>query len=291
MADNEITIYPYSVRPYDRARPLEQVLGQIARDQLQDRNRTIKGVEIRTEDIQHHDGGLWLMDFVLLRYEGPGRAAYDRPTRDFQMGEHERFSEETAALYDPGSGHLLVQYNHRGVRAGRMVDYFGTYGGNNADAYERQVIYDHDVAAKLRSMRIFRKINVAVDPGAITDADREHGLGLGDTVRLHDRYGGNYIELTLSARYARGPNGLSNRVRDLIERLKGHVDRGEDDVQKLKVRGTEAPDEPAETLDLVAERKRQSVEIPLGQGRRYPREARYRALRGVWDEWRHELQR
>lgn len=279
-----VNVHAYRIHTLNRSRSLEAVLEQVSGDAISKRNRFLAGVDLRVEDIRKTDSGdLWLMDFVLMRYEGPAKVAHQRPASDWDLEEDDRFGEETAALFDPSAQSLYVQFNHRGVRAARMVDYFSKYSPSHNDAFDPHVEYEDGLDARLERLSSIRKLNVGVATDAISDANKDNDLALSHAAAIHRELGGNFVEITVQARYVRH-GGLSNKARELLKRLKGHVDKGDDQVKRLKVKGFDDEREVSDELDLISERKSSTFEASAGDGRRLTRDQRYRGLQRARSE-------
>lgn len=157
-------IHAYKVESVDGSRPLEEVLRLIEEEEsLRERIRLINQVELRAESVSQQNR-LWLMDFVRIRTShGPGKVGRDSEVEGFEFEEEEGFGEETAALFDPESGYILVQYNHFGVRAGAIADYLSAYDGTEGSLYTFKPKYDEDVERRLLNHGITRKISFCLD--------------------------------------------------------------------------------------------------------------------------------
>lgn len=282
-------VYAYKVVPREDSRPLDDLLGDIEDVELSDRLRHIKTVELRLDELTKRQG-CWLMDFVRARYAGPGKMSENDPVSGFDFQQGERFGEETAALYDPRSGYLLVQYNHFGVRAGAIQEYFTQINHDEVNVYELVPKYDAETERKLRRKTIFRKLDFKIVPARMTRQDRHRGEALSDVINLGHQYDANNITVTVSAsrENLRGLN--METVRNSINSLKRYMKLDEEAIKSLKITGKDNIDDETEVLDLIAQRLfLEYNDLRLGPDLRIPLEDRWGALQRARRAWRDEL--
>lgn len=283
-------VHAYKVEFTDGSQPLEEVLQQIENEQsLRGRIRLINQVELRAESITQQDG-LWLMDFVRIRTShGPGKVGRDSEVEGFEFEEEEGFGEETAALYDPTTGYILIQYNHFGVRAGAIADYFSAYDGSENNLYTFKPKYDEDVERRLLNHGITRKISFCLDVTRMSEQDRQRGRPLSEAIDYGRQNGADKIKVEISVQGARN-RSLAQGALDGLTALRSILGQNPDAVTKLEVSGKENQDSVTEVLDLIAHRL--SVEfndLALGADLRYPRDERWRALTRAKNGWRQVL--
>jgi hypothetical protein len=283
-------VHAYKVEFTDGSQPLEEVLQQIENEQsLRERIRLINQVELRAESITQQDG-LWLMDFVRIRTShGPGKVGRDSEVEGFEFEEEEGFGEETAALYDPTTGYMLIQYNHFGVRAGAIADYFSAYDGTENNLYTFKPKYDEDVERRLLNHGITRKISFCLDVTRMSEQDRQRGRPLSEAIDYGRQNGADKIKVEISVQGERN-RSLAQGALDGLTALRSILGQNPDAVTKLEVSGKENQDSVTEVLDLIAHRL--SVEfndLVLGADLRYPRDERWRALTRAKNGWRQVL--
>lgn len=283
-------VHAYKVEFTDGSQPLEEVLQQIENEQsLRERIRLINQVELRAESIAQQDG-LWLMDFVRIRTShGPGKVGRDSEVEGFEFEEEEGFGEETAALYDPTTGYILIQYNHFGVRAGAIADYFSAYDGTENNLYTFKPKYDEDVERRLLNHGITRKISFCLDVTRMSEQDRQRGRPLSEAIDYGRQNGADKIKVEISVQGERN-RSLAQGALDGLAALRSILGQNPDAVTKLEVSGKENQDSVTEVLDLIAHRL--SVEfndLVLGADLRYPRDERWRALTRAKNGWRQVL--
>lgn len=249
----------------------------------------INQVELRAESIAQQDG-LWLMDFVRIRTShGPGKVGRDSEVEGFEFEEEEGFGEETAALYDPTTGYILIQYNHFGVRAGAIADYFSAYDGTENNLYTFKPKYDEDVERRLLNHGITRKISFCLDVTRMSEQDRQRGRPLSEAIDYGRQNGADKIKVEISVQGERN-RSLAQGALDGLAALRSILGQNPDAVTKLEVSGKENQDSVTEVLDLIAHRL--SVEfndLVLGADLRYPRDERWRALTRAKNGWRQVL--
>jgi len=283
-------IHAYKVESVSGSRPLEEVLRQIEGEQsLRERIRLINQVELRAESVSHQDG-LWLMDFVRIRTShGPGRVGRDSEVEGFEFDEEEGFGEETAALYDPDSGYILVQYNHFGVRAGAIADYLSAYDGTENNLYTFKPKYDEDVERRLLNHGITRKISFCLDVTRMSEQDRQRGRPLSEAIDYGRQNGADKIRIEISVQGERH-RSLAQGALDSLAALRSIIGQNPDAVTKLEVSGKESQDSVTEVLDLIAHRLSiEFTDLVLGVDLRYPRDERWRALIRAKNGWRQML--
>src|SRR5690606_19379124 len=283
-------VHAYKVEFTDGSQPLEEVLQQIENEQsLRERIRLINQVELRAESITQQDG-LWLMDFVRIRTShGPGKVGRDSEVEGFEFEEEEGVGEETAALYDPTTGYMLIQYNHFGVRAGAIADYFSAYDGTENNLYTFKPKYDEDVERRLLNHGITRKISFCLDVTRMSEQDRQRGRPLSEAIDYGRQNGADKIKVEISVQGERN-RSLAQGALDGLTALRSILGQNPDAVTKLEVSGKENQDSVTEVLDLIAHRL--SVEfndLVLGADLRYPRDERWRALTRAKNGWRQVL--
>lgn len=283
-------VHAYKVESVDGSRPLEEVLRQIeGEESLRERIRLINQVELRVESVSQQNGS-WLMDFVRIRTShGPGKVGRDSEVEGFEFDEEEGFGEETAALYDPASGYILVQYNHFGVRAGAIADYLSAYDGTENSLYTFKPKYDEDVERRLLSHGITRKISFCLDVTRMSEQDRQRGRPLSEAIDYGRQNGADKIKVEISVQGERH-RSLAQNALDSLSALRSILGQNPDAVTKLEVSGKESQDSVTEVLDLIAHRL--SIEfndLVLGADLRYPRDERWRALVRARNGWRQIL--
>lgn len=287
--DGRMKIHLFKVVRHENTEPLEDLLTRVSADDIEARLRVVGSHDVRIENVGRDRGGYWMLDFGMLRYEhGPGRARKDRPIVGFDFEEGEAFGEETAALYDPRSGCMLVQYNHFGVRSGAIQKYLCSYDPGMANAYELAVVFDHDTERKLAAKTFFTRLSVTMAVSRLTEADRDAKVALSEAISIGGEYGARNISFSMSMGPGRH-NGLDSvGIKKALKWVKGILHAEESAISKAEVVCKENPDGVAEVLDLVQQRLTISLnDIPLGEDLRFSQDDRWRGLlraRRAWDD-------
>lgn len=276
--------------------PLQEPLQEILGVTLENRLRLVNQQELRVEDIRPPQSRgnatpYWLVDFTRLRFEhGPGRANRHDPIQGFDLAGDEGFGEETAALYDPGTGYMLIQYNHFGVRAGAIQEYFSVFSGALARSYEFRVKMDESSEIRLAQKHILKKIHFKVAAAKMTAQQRQAGVSLSRAIDLSDALHGETIEVTITS--ARGQGGALqfNGLQSMIDTLRNLVFQGALSgtpvVEKFEVVGKNTPADRAEAIDMLTPKVEQVVDgVVIGADRRYTRDSRWHALVRARNGW------
>ncbi|ELV7515518.1 hypothetical protein QMU85_000473 [Photobacterium damselae] len=274
----------------DVTEDLDEVLTQVQEDTLEERIKTIGQAQIRIEHIQQDDDGNWKLDFVKFRdVHGPGKASRGTPVIGFEFNEGEVFCEETAAIYFPATGYILVQYNHHGVRAAAIEEYFSMYTADSDNQYTLRPKYDEEADRRFNNRVATKKIALAIDPRLLTQGDRDANTGLSQAIDLGNRSNASKVEITISAGRGRDSalNGFIDRTITAMRRLVGE---NPDSVSRLDVGIVDNLDNKMQVLDLIAHRLvRNFTDINVGEDKRWPRESRYRAIVRAARGWRRLL--
>jgi len=283
-------VHAFKVELSDGSSSLEDVLQQIAGEvRLRERIRLVNQIELRAESIDQQDG-LWLLDFVRIRTNhGPGKVGRDTEVEGFDFEDEEGFGEETAALYDPTTGYILIQYNHFGVRAGAISDYLSAFDGTTNNLYTFKPKFDEDVERRLLNQGITKKIRFSLDVTRMSAQDRQRGRALSEAIEYGRSNGADKIKVEISVQGERG-RGLAQGALESLTALRNIVGQNPEAVQKLEVAGKENEDSVTEVLDLLGHRL--SIEfsdMAVGNDLRYPRDERWRALIRAKNGWNRIL--
>ena len=276
-------IYAYKVlMDHPDTKPLEQALADCAAKKLPERLVDHGSVRLRLEDCRPRNG-LLEMNFVSLRLgSAPVRVAEDRPAAEIRIAKDEFFGEETACLYDPGSGYLLVQYNHYGPRISgiRETLRYGEKGIRHG--YEFVPKLHPTSEARIRSLTLVSRVEVSFSIPNLSQVGKR--LSVGESIDLAQAFGAQRLDIVLGSRTGLVIGPIHEWLVQLL-RLGGHKDAA---IHKLTVRASEEDDGPRETIDLLADRLVRDWPLPP-TGRRVPLETRLQALRQTHREWRWEL--
>lgn len=270
--------------------PLEDVLDLVNKQpNLRQRIKIVGTVEMRAEYIEHRDG-LWLIDFVRIRTDhGPGKVGRSSQIQGIPFNTDEGFGEETAALYDPLTGYMLIQYNHFGVRAGSIGDYLSIYDGSKTNVYSLNPKFDNDVERRLAKKGITKKIALSIDISKMNDKDRLAGTPLSEAISIGRDANANKISIVLSAGGGKSKS-LSETASSIFNSAKTLFRMNPEAVTKLEFRGKDDKDSVIEVIDLIGQRLSVSFDkLKPGADLRYPREERWTALIRAKNGWKDDL--
>lgn len=277
-------VHLYQVLTDDKSKPIEQLLEEVQGLSLESRLRSINNREMRLDHVERVANGLWMLDFTVLRFDnGPGRASKSSPLRDFDLHEGEGFGEGTAAIYDPVSGHIALQYNHYGARAAAICAYLSTLD-DKPNGYEFRISLNDTALARLKKKTVFTRLELKVAPAQLSNAFRKANVALCSALAAQqDTFGGDLIsiEVGLDRHSKTSTLPIGKTLKSLI-----HLAQGERDaVRHLQVSGKDSDVSPIDVVDLLEEARATTFkDMPLSGGLRYPLDDRLnrieRALRG-----------
>lgn len=272
-------------------RALEVTLASLQALPLSGRVFTINNVEHRVDDLQHDPlTGFWFFNIVKKRSgHGPGKYAAVQPVQGFSFAPGESFAEDTAALYDPATRDMYIQYNHIGVRHTGIATYFSKAAGTEP-YYRILPKLERDAERRLQTQEVTRRVELGFDLTKMTAADYQAGNSLTQMAALGSGCDADriYITMTISARDPR--KRLDRKVKDNLLGIltsagltKARVVGGDEPpvtVLQKKRGGTKeivgkGDFEPIDLLDGLVETE---VNILLGSDYRMPLADRYRAL-------------
>lgn len=282
-------IHAYNVSAQGAA-TLDTLFTQVQGYTLEQRLRSISGSEIRVEAAEQRNN-LWFVDFGGIRPDGPGRASAATPIEDFDLDDTEGFAHETAALYDPASSFIVMQYNHFGPRSGRIQAYLSMLAremGNGGpsthpegDGFAFFPVLKPSAADRLNSMGIVKNVEFSFYvPGVLAnDGGQRQALGAllnNPLIGSADR-----VRIQLAASRDRAGSLAVNHVRQVVSDLLGV----RDELFDLSVMAKETEESPTEPVDLVEARL--EADIPVQRiGRRYGRDERWQVLQQAFATWR-----
>lgn len=293
----EMAVHLFEVRELNPTPPLADLLERIHADGIADRLRNVGQQEIRLEAIapplsNGNSTPYWLLDFTKIRFEnGPGKASRGEPIEGFDLDPDQGFGEETAALYDPSRGVILIQYNHHGVRSGIIKNYFSLYGHdqNEIGSYEFNIRMDEGADVRFAQKQIITRMHFKIAPPRITDAFRAGNVSLGRSLDVSDNLGAETIEIIVSA--GRGMNAALSfpRATALVRQLMRMrpADDGRDPViSKLEVAGRDSVVDALDVVDLLKPKLEQRIgDLVLGPDRRYTQQSRWEGLLRARNGW------
>lgn len=270
--------------------PLPDLLTTISQLPLLDRIRALSYGEMRLDYAEpprsaNNASPFWLLDFVKLRFDhGPGKVGKTTLTEGFDLNPDEGFGEETAVLYDADSNHMVVQYNHHGVRASAIERYLNIFNHNPGDVsgYTLAVKLDPTSEVRLAQKNYITKLHFKVAPAQMTAAHRRGNVGVRRALAMNDAQGGNTIEVTIAA--APREHLLAAPIMAMIESLKNMVSADQQDgvraVAQFEVDGKVDLLDRADGINMISPKLEASIDGLMlgGDDRRYTRRSRWDGL-------------
>lgn len=193
------------------------------------------------------DGPLHLMNFVTAEFAGPGRTGQSAPVSPIGLRDGEYFAHETAALYDPERGILILETGVGGMGPGAIKTYFREFSPDCVVSLPRRI--DQDAAARARRFQVYRRLHLQVSMGPVSEYERR--LGTGVLQSLGDGYHAQLIDIVLKCSRRKDDSLTESRMKSIIEA----VTNSSDDLnyEKVQVYGREEEDDHLELIDLIAQ--------------------------------------
>jgi len=282
-------VHLYKVSRSEEIPLLETMIQNIAGVPLENRIRQVTTQPIRMDDPIAPDDkfkGVWRLSFLKFRSEGPGRASPSTVAKSIPLAEGESFSEDTAAIYDPESKALVVQYNHYGPRASAIEDYFTVWTGAQHARYALLLQINQAAQARLRNKKLFTRLKFRVAPDRISDHWKKANISLATSLKRTAEIGdGDWISVEISM--DRQEHNRSLDIFDKIQSFIGLADEPRDAVTLLEIRGRDAVGEAVDSVNLINERVEKLYrDLPLDEGRRIPMEVRWNCLYDAYTTWK-----
>lgn len=290
ISQKPLRVNLFKLREGDDSSPLSDLLELIDAHTLEQRTRKVGYQYYRLETIEgpHGPRSYWLLDFCKLRYDdGPGRASRVAATKSFDLAEDEGFAEETAALYDPDSGFLAIQYNHHGPRSGVIATYLSAYDHEIVNDYEFMLQLNPDAQARLDNKKIFSKLQIRVAPALLSKAFKRKNVAVVTTLeKTQELYQSDYVAVTV------GLEARSNASLSLQRWLNAFKEMATDErkaVDTLVISGRDDAGASLDPVDLINEKLEYEYrDIELDDGRRLTWESRRSALVRSYNGWRKQ---
>ncbi len=200
QADSPMRVHLYKVESDAAAPELSTTLEAINQLPLEHRLKDVGYQKIRLELAKEPKapGRFWCLDFCKLRNQGPGRAAPNKASTSFNLDADERFSEETAAVFDPVSGYLALQYNHYGPRSGSIADYLSLFLDPGL-SYDLQLKLDPSVQARVKKKVQFTGFGYRVAPAKLSPQWKLKNVAMNTALqRQQATYGGDWVTIDIS---------------------------------------------------------------------------------------------
>lgn len=283
-------LHLYKLSVGDGSRSLEETLEALSQTNLADRVRKLVTQPYRLEEVKPPtaDEPFWLADFTKVRYDGgPGKASDGTPVESFEMAGGYGFAEETAMLYDPKTGYIVMQYNHHGPRAQSISEYLSIFDLEQPNSYEFLLQLNAAAQARLKNKTIFTRLKIRVAPAKLSDAFRKANVSLVTALESQATFvGGDFVVVEIGLeRENKGSLKLKKWLPSFIKM----ANQEHEAVNSLTISGRDGIDQPIDPVDLIHERLETVIrDMPLDAGLRYPTEDRYKALKRAYTGWKKD---
>ncbi|MGY8915359.1 MAG: DUF6731 family protein [Flavobacteriales bacterium] len=275
-----IVVHAFKVEGYDKkAKALDVIIKKIEKLKLEERVRTVGSSEMRLDSIVKK-GRVYFLDFSSFRYvNAPGKASRKTDVKDIDFGIDGAAAEETAAIYDPVSNHIFVQYNHYGARHGRIGAYFSAIDEKPENQYYLETRFEKNIEQRLARKKIIKKIHFRVSSDPISKADKSAGQSLQGALKSATDLNGEYIEITIGASRIKKSSLDKKGIGATLGWLTKRMGVDGDSVTLMEVTGKEDEESVSETLNLLGNKLNVKIaDIKVGPGLRYSRDDRWKAV-------------
>lgn len=296
----KMSVHLFKVTKNESTQPLSDLLEKISQDDLQTRVIDIAGTKVRLEDIlkpmsKGNQSRYWLLNFIKFRFENaPGKAKLDSQTEGFELAPNEGFGEETAALYDPKSNYMIIQYNHNGVRSHAIQEYFCLYGhtSESISGYELNIKLDPTTEERFLKKKYITKVQIKIAPFDILTQFRDADVSLTDMLKLSERSNSNHIELTLAAPKGESLKGkFARNFTGFLRKLMSHDSEENSRIlSKFNVSGKVELEDRAEAINMLAAKLKLTIDnLQIGDDLRYTLKSRWEGLSRAANGWHQYL--
>ncbi|MES2832757.1 MAG: DUF6731 family protein [Pseudomonadota bacterium] len=229
---------------------------------------------------------IWVMRFSRLREDNwPGVTTLNDVSKDLDLDQDSFLSEDTYVLFDTEQNKVVVQYNHIGVRPGKIQEYLSQWVDFSSGGYRLLPVFTNDTMAKYKAKQIVTSVEVAID--GITPEDLTYFNGGGLMAAVSGAVNSDAVKMkvvfSVDARI-KTTRLKRSFVTDLVEKVMGRG--GEDD--KIIVHAKEEESDAVELLNLLESRKCVEYDgdsVPRTSGRRLDPDTMFQMLRQAYREW------
>jgi len=290
MSTKKIRIDFYQVNLGDTAtETFEGVLARIG--SLPDNNSRTAKLSEHYFRLQELDRDTHKITGELIRIrmdQMPLRAKLDGKTKPIVFDVDEGLGEETAFLYYPQTGVLVIQRNRFGVTTGAFASYIEQKAALDY-LVEFDPILEEDVMKRMAKMRLIRQFEVKVASAKNAQFLKSEGFALGTVADQMKDLEAPRVSVLFSMGRKRGGLRLE-RVLASAKRLIKLAHEHDEAVEKVLLSGRNEDNEE-EVLDLLQNRMAEFAILKLDDLRRIPYEVRRDALEKAWTKRRDELNR
>ena len=285
--ETAVRFEPFKITKDDKSQDLDEVLKAVQKkSDLDKRIVQVGGADIRLDEVKWDKSKkFWLLDFTSFRDgPGPGKASKVKPVKGHQYNQDENPTEETAALFYPKTSHLIVQYNHHGVKIGRILAYLSLFVKSKANAYDYEVLLDKNEVAKFKNREGTRKYVVKVAPEAVTVKDWDAGAPIGRTIHAGRAAGAQAVTISMSMGNNKG--FLSKKAETELEKLEQMIEKGNaKGVEQARINLIQQNSNEVELVDLIEAKRSLIRKLPVDDDRRISRTERWNTLEAAFNSF------
>ena len=283
-----VKVHLYKIRTEKGSTPLLALIEAFGGASIEERERKLGNEPYRLEEALPPSATCpyWLLDFTRLRFDGgPGKASTATPVESFELGGGYGFAEETAVLMDLDHGWAAVQYNHFGPRANAIAEYLSMLDPEKPNTYELLLQLNTTAQARLAKKKFFSRLKIRVAPTKLSPEFKKSNLSLVAALEAQtNEFGGDFVALEVSLERD-SPKSL--KLSKWIPSFLKMANEEHEAVEALVVSGRDDAGMSIDPVDLIKERLEFSIKgLPLDEGLRYPRNARYDALQRAMNGWK-----
>lgn len=248
--------------------------------------------DCRLEHYSDSDG-LCFLNFAILKFAGPGRAARNQAITAFNLGSDGRFAYQTAMLCDTREKVAFIQSSRPGMGPGAIAKYLNKFAAGGPlsplPSPSSSLWFTPRLDPEARQRALGKKeirsmsFRVGTRVGINTFAQSDPQSGLGYLTALATENDAGVMDLTLS--FGPGKGSLSTRIIEVARRVLRAKNEGED-VRKLQIRGRDHEDEQLENINLLGHQEKYSQRLQVdSQARIIHYRNRWKALDNIRREF------
>ena len=226
---------------------------------------TVGGKDYRLEHCAERSG-LHFLNFISLRFSGPGRVSLNQPVTSFNLSPNESFGYETAMLYDEREKLAFIQSSTPGITASAIGTYLTSYVWDRSVYYQFNPLLDQNARVRALRFHVIRAVEMRIAIRDLPEQQRNLGTDLGTMVDLSGNFGSRHLDIKMAVGRAKGSLDVA-KVREFTERALHTLEPGYE-LEKLKLtcRGTpttDSMDERTEVIDLLQHQEHRVINLQV----------------------------
>lgn len=185
-----------------------------------------------------------------------------------------------------------IVFNHYGPKIHRFAYYLRARVGHDMpQAFNFEQLVRDDAIDRLNDMRRITEFTLRIRPAFIAELEAQDESLYRAFQNTHSVGEGKTIEISIQASRKRNAT-LGTRVKRIARSIARRARAGDDDVEKLVVRGAGLNERKPSTIDLLADDflVTKQVELLDERTRALSPQSAFAAIQQAYDELRHELE-